>query len=69
MIKHRRIGDPPAWQRRIVLLLMSLLSATLLLFVVWGYFLWLERDAAADCTERGGAWNYETDECEGARWD
>lgn len=48
---------------------MSLISATLLMFVVWGYFLWLERDAAADCAERGGEWNFETDECEGARWD
>ena len=68
-MKHHRLSGPPAWQRRIVLFLMSLISATLLMFVVWGYLLWLERDAAADCEERGGEWNYETDECEGARWD
>ncbi len=68
-MKHRRLSDPPAWQRRVVLLLMSLISATLLLFVVWGYLLWLEQDAVDDCEERGGEWNYETNECEGARWD
>ena len=68
MRKHPRISDPPAWQRRIVLLLMALISATLLLFVFWGYLLWLEQDAVEDCRERGGEWNYETDECEGARW-
>lgn len=47
---------------------MALISATLLLFVFWGYLLWLEQDAVEDCRARGGEWNYETDECEGARW-
>ncbi len=69
MRRAHRIGEPPAWQRRLVQLLMGLISATLLLFVVWGYFLWLEMDAAEDCVERGGTWNYETDECENARWE
>ncbi len=48
---------------------MGLAGATLLLFVVWGYFLWLETDDAEDCLDRGGLWNYESRECEGARWD
>ena len=48
---------------------MGMLSATLLLFVVWGYFLWLEMDEVDDCLDRGGRWDYEKKECEGARWD
>ena len=68
-MKTYRKSEPPAWQKRIVVLLMGMLSATLLLFVVWGYFLWLEMDEVDDCLDRGGSWNYEDKECEGARWD
>jgi len=69
MFRTYRKTEPPAWHRRLVVFLMALLSATLLLFVVWGYFLWLEMDAVDDCLDRGGRWNYETKECEGARWE
>ncbi len=68
-MKTYRKSEPPAWQKRIVVLLMGMLSATLLLFVVWGYFLWLEMDEVDDCLDRGGRWNYEDKECEGARWE
>ena len=69
MFKTYRKTDPPAWHRRLVVFLMGLCAATLLLFVVWGYFLWLEMDAVDDCLDRHGTWNYKTKECEGARWE
>jgi hypothetical protein len=68
-VRNYRKSEPPAWHRHIVLFLTALFFATLLLFVVWGYILWLETDEADDCQERGGEWNYETRECEGARWE
>ena len=69
IVRTHRKTEPPAWHRNIVLFLTALFFATLLLFVVWGYMLWLEMDEAEDCLDRGGRWNYETRECEGARWD
>ena len=65
---YRRTG-PPEWQRRLVLLLTGLFGATLLLFAVWAMLLWIERERVVDCEARGGQYDPDTAECEGARWD
>ncbi len=68
MKTYRKTG-PPAWQRRLVLLLWGLFGSTLLLFAAWATLLWIEMDRLEDCTERGGQYNTSSDECENARWD
>lgn len=68
MRSYRRTG-PPEWQRRLVLLLTGLFGATLLLFAVWAILLWIDWERAEDCEARGGRYNADTAECEGARWE
>ena len=68
MRSYRRTG-PPEWQRRLVLLLTGLFGATLLLFAVWAMLLWIDWERAEDCAARGGTYDAETAECEGARWE
>ena len=68
MRTYRRTG-PPEWQRRLVLLLTGLFGATLLLFAVWAMLLWIEQERVADCEARGGRYEAETGDCDGARWE
>ena len=56
MLKTYRKTDPPAWERKIVLLLMSLLGATLLLFTAWAIIMFLDPGGSAACVEEGGIW-------------
>ena len=56
MLKTSRKTGAPAWERNIVLLLASLLGATLLLFAVWAIIMFLDPGGAAACVEDGGIW-------------
>jgi hypothetical protein len=61
--KYQKQGTPP-WQRKLVVLLVSLFAATLLMFVVWAVMLsmqWLDVD---ECLDSGGRYDYERGECD-----
>jgi hypothetical protein len=54
----------PSWQRKLVLVLGSLFSATLLLFVVWAVVLFIDWARVDDCLDKGGSYDYESGECD-----
>ena len=58
MLKRHKIGEPPAWERKLVLVFGSLLGITLLLFAVWAVTLFIDWASVDDCLDRGGSYNY-----------
>lgn len=61
--KHR-IEDAPPWQRRVVVLVSVLASATFLLFAAWAVVLLIERARIDDCLDDGGSYDYERGRCD-----
>ena len=64
MRRRHRIGEPPAWQRRLILLVAALFGATLLLFAVWAVILFSDWMRVDDCLDRGGSYDYEREICD-----
>ena len=56
MLKTYRKTGAPAWERNIVLLMASLLGATLLMFAAWAIIMFLDPGGSAACVEDGGIW-------------
>ena len=63
MLKHYKIGEPPEWQRKIVLLMMALLGATMLLFTAWAVIMFTVESGPEACEAAGGTYDYNWDEC------
>ena len=64
MLRKYRKKDPPSWQRKLVLVLGSLLGATFLLFAVWAVTLLIDWARVDDCLDKGGSYDYERGECD-----
>jgi hypothetical protein len=64
MLNKYRKKEAPSWQQKLVLLLGSLLGATILLFVVWAIVLVIDSARVDDCLDRGGSYDYERGECD-----
>jgi hypothetical protein len=64
MLNKTTRSEPPFWQRKLVLILGSLLGATVLLFVVWAVTLFVDRARVDDCLDNGGRYDYDRGECE-----
>lgn len=62
--KKPRIGDAPAWQRKVVLIVSVLCAATFLLFAVWAVVLLIERARIDDCLDDGGSYDHERGRCD-----
>lgn len=64
MLKTYKKQDAPAWQRRVMLLIGALFAATILLFAAWAVLLFIDWARVDDCLDRGGSYDYESDECD-----
>lgn len=64
MLKTYKKQDAPAWQRRVLLFIGALFAATILLFAAWAVLLFIDWARIDDCLDRGGSYDYETDECD-----
>jgi len=65
MFKRYTKSAAPAWQRRLILFLWGLFSATLLLFAAWATLLFVDQARVDECAERGRSYDAERDECVG----
>ena len=64
MRRPHRIGEPPAWQRRLLLLITAFFGATLLLLAAWAVILFNDWMRVDDCLDRGGSYDYEREVCD-----
>jgi len=64
MLNRQKLKEAPSWQRRLVLIVGSLFSATILLFMVWAVVLFVDRARVDDCLDKGGSYDYEQRECD-----
>lgn len=64
MRRRHRIGEPPAWQRRLILIVASLFGATLLLLTAWAVILFNDWMRVDDCLDKGGSYDYEREVCD-----
>jgi len=62
--RPRRIGEAPAWQRRVLLIVTALFGATLLLLAAWAVILFNDWMRVDDCLDRGGSYDYEREVCD-----
>ena len=64
MRRPHRIGEAPAWQRRLLLLITAFFGATLLLLAAWAVILFNDGKSVDDCLDRGGSYDYEREVCD-----
>lgn len=64
MLSKYNKQDAPSWQRKLVFVLGSLFSATLLLFIVWAFVLYNDRARIDDCVDKGGSFDHERGVCD-----
>ena len=64
MRRPHRIGEAPAWQRRLLLLVTAFFGATLLLLAAWAVILFNDWMRVDDCLDRGGSYDYERETCD-----
>ena len=64
MRKRHKIGDPPSWQHRLVLVFGWLFGITILLFAAWAVTLLVDWARVDDCLNKGGRYDYEIGECD-----
>jgi hypothetical protein len=64
MLKRHKIGEAPAWQRRLIVVVGALFAATLLLFAVWAVTLFINWAEVDDCLDSGGSYDYERGRCD-----
>ena len=64
MLNRHKLSEPPSWQRKLVLLLGSLVGATVLLLVVWAVVLYVDWARVDDCLDKGGSYDYQRGECD-----
>lgn len=63
MFKRYTKNEAPAWQRRLILFLWGLFSATLLLFAAWATILFVDQARVDTCEENGQSYDAERGEC------
>ena len=63
MRKRYEKQDPPAWQRKLLVLISAFFAATLLLFVAWAVVLFLDWMRVDACLDEGGRYDYDGKEC------
>ena len=64
MRRRHRIGEAPAWQRRLLLLITAFFGATLLLLAAWAVILFNDWMRVDECLDRGGSYDYEREVCD-----
>ncbi len=64
MRRRRRIGEAPAWQRRLILIVTALFGATLLLFAAWAVILFGDGRSVDECLDKGGSYDHELGACD-----
>jgi hypothetical protein len=64
MLKRHKIGEAPAWQRKLIIVVGALFAATLLLFAVWAVTLFINWAEVDDCLDSGGSYDYERGRCD-----
>ena len=64
MRRPHRIGEAPAWQRRLLLLIAAFFGATLLLLAAWAVILFNDWMRVDECLDRGGSYDYEREICD-----
>jgi len=64
MLKRHKIGEAPAWQRKLIIVVGALFAATLLLFAVWAVTLFIDWAEVDDCLDSGGSYDYERGRCD-----
>lgn len=64
MLKRHKIGEAPAWQRKLIIVVGALFAATLLLFVFWAVTLFINWAEIDDCLDSGGSYDYERGRCD-----
>ena len=64
MFNKYKKTETASWQRKLVLVLGALFSATFLLFVVWAVVLLIDWARVDDCLDKGGSYDYESGECD-----
>lgn len=64
MIKKYEKQDAPAWQRRVLLIIAALFSATMLLLAAWAVVLFIDQARIDSCLDEGGSWDNERGECD-----
>lgn len=64
MRRPHRIGEAPAWQRRLLLLITAFFGATLLLLAAWAVILFNDWMRVDECLDRGGSYDYEQEVCD-----
>ena len=64
MRRPRRIGEAPAWQRRLLLLITAFFAATLLLLAAWAVILFSDWMRVDECLDQGGSYDYEREVCD-----
>jgi len=64
MLNRHKLSEAPSWQRKLVLLLGSLVGATILLLVVWAVVLFVDWARVDDCLDKGGSYDYQRGECD-----
>ena len=64
MLNRHKLKEAPSWQRKLVLLLGSLVGATILLLVVWAVVLFVDWARVDDCLDKGGSYDYQRGECD-----
>jgi len=64
MLNRHKLRAAPSWQQKLVLLLGSLVGATILLLVVWAVVLFVDRARVDDCLDKGGSYDYQRGECD-----
>jgi hypothetical protein len=62
--RPHRIGEVPAWQRWLILIVASLFGATLLLFAAWAVILFTDWMRVDECLDSGGSYDYERGVCD-----
>ena len=64
MRRPHRIGEPPAWQRKLILIVAAMFGATLLLLAAWAVILFSDGKGVDDCLDRGGHYDHERQVCD-----
>ena len=62
--RPHRIGEAPAWQRRLLLIVTALFGATLLLFAAWAVILFSDGRRVDECLDKGGSYDQELGACD-----
>lgn len=63
MFRRYTKNAAPAWQRRLILFLWGLFSATLLLFAAWAIVLLIDQARMDECNDRGLTVDEHSREC------